>query len=286
MDVQFAQKRAIWLKAFGTPPLPDVNSILHQIYTMMWDTTAFKLIASARMLSAKTRTEEVEISLVMHNLLDRCFFSNQMMTIRRLASETYGHERGSKKDKSTWALNKIVEDMAAHRMLFTRENILASYAMEQGSSAYLDEWNVVIDCLCGVAASERTSTDTVSQLWFDRVAAKLQAVSRDIEWRVDKFIAHAATPSSRARDAPPDVLVDQLWLAQEAICRSADFAVNTLLTGVPCLWIAPGEDWTRHMDKPLIPTEVLDYMNDSVRLAERQCEAWSDGSVQWFAQGS
>jgi hypothetical protein len=286
MDAQFAERRAIWLSALGMTPKLDENSIVSQLATMMWDTTAFKLIASARLLAAKPRRGEVELSLVLHNLLDRCFFNNQMVTIRRLASESCGLEPGKGKgeDKSTWSLNQVLKDMAKHGTLFTRDNILGSYMTHQGSNEDLELWNTTIDRLCGVESAHRSGTDVVLPEWFHQVQYRLSEASDNIKLHVDKFIAHAAAPSSRSQ-CDLSVLVEHLWRAQETVCRCADFALNTLLTGVPCLWIAPGEDWTRHMDKPLIPTEVLVDMNKSARSTERQCEAWSDGSLQWFSTG-
>jgi len=307
---QFKVKHEIWKKCFSSQ---DRNSILNQIYQMVWNAAVFKVINEARRISPLNAKGQTEINGMLHRFMDRCFFDSQFLVIRRLTdSSPFDGPKG------VFSLVSLLKDMKAKVSLITRENLFAiedleydyeaieqqelAYTLEQSKSGKNAYWTSFkgsshdirlrhgqIDTLCGVGVDQRKPSDTIRVEVFDYLVTKLDDVSEDVNLHVNKYIAHAATPESRehAKADEVSITLGHLWDAHKVICQVANFMDVYLLSRANHSFLpVPQYDHFEHIDKSLVSTEGVEVLSKAWHEFHKETDSWGSWGMKEFCQES
>lgn len=295
---QIKVKRESWIQCFSGK---DRNSILNQIYQMVWNAAVFKIINEARRVAPVNAKDQTEINGMLHRFMDRCFFDSQLLAIRRLTdSSPFDGPKG------VFSLISLLNDMKANVSLITRENLFSAegleydyeaiqqrqlvYALEQsksGKNAYGIPAELVshsvrlrheqIDTLSGVEAEQRAPNDAVRNEIFDCLIKKIDDVSENIGLHVNKYIAHSATPESRKYDNADDIKITlgHLWDVHKVICQVANFTDVYLLSRTNHSFLpVPQYDHFEHIDKPLVSTEGVEVLRKAWHGFHEETDSW------------
>jgi hypothetical protein len=296
----------LWIESFSGK---DRNAILNQIYQMMWNTAVFKVVNEARRIAPVDTKGQTEINGMLHRFMDRCFFDSQFLSIRRLTDTAYTLEDPK---KGIFSLVALLSDMKANASLLSRENLFSAegleydyeaiqqreleYAVEQskkGNSAYwipaeLGSHSVrlrheQIDALCGVKADQRKPSDTIRAEVFDFLIKRLKDASEDVNLRVNKYIAHAATPESReyVKADEMSLTLGHLWDAHKVICQVANFVDVYMLSRANHSFLpVPQYDHLEHIDKPLVSTPGVEVLSNAWHEFHKETDSWGSWGMK------
>ena len=302
---QFKAKRDSWIQCFSGK---DRNSILNQIYQMVWNAAVFKVINEARRIAQVDAKSQTEINGMLHRFIDRCFFDSQFLAIRRLADSTSPFDG----PKGVFSLVSLLNDIKANLSLITRDNLFLvedleydyeaiqqrklEYAIEQsksGKNAYwtpreLDSYSVKlrheeIDVLAGVNPEQRTPNDTVRFEVFDYLIKKVQDVSGNISLHVNKYIAHSATPGSREYDNTDEIKITlgYLWDVHKVICQVANFTDVYLLSRASHSFLpVPQYDHFEFIDRPLVSAENIEVLSKAWHEFHKEMDSWGSWGMK------
>lgn len=312
IDPAFEAKRQEWIRCLTHRVEPagtlDRNCILAQVYAMVWDAAAYRVVLEARRVAPRDHRGRVKLNPMLHYLLDRCFYQSQLVAVRRqLDSGKLDGNRG------VFALSPLVRDMKAHRALFTRRNLFAAAnrslnveAVAHAEREFLERQRPLerefghipreldaaaceslhreVDALCGVKPENRSHEDVVSEAVFTRLEAHLEG-SEVLCRHVDKFLAHSATPESRAVvDADKaTVSYGDLWKAHETIGRACQFIDGHLLRQMHHGFMSiNAEDLLRFADQPLAAPDSMASLRKCWKEYELETESWAEDSLGWI----
>ena len=189
---------------------------------MTWNVAAFRIVNEARRLAMPDIDSGVQLNGMVNELLDQSFTQSHMIAVRRLTDPG-----GLSGNKGVYSLVSLISDIDQSRSLVTREHLfeaeglkyeyedikqqLNGYRQEQlaaGKKAYhvppdlrwdlYEKRHRAIDCLCSVRADARQRRDTIRAAVLEHLRQRLSDVCEDLDKHVNKFIAHGATPGSRA----------------------------------------------------------------------------------------
>ncbi len=271
---QFRDKRAEWISWLRSD---DPHSIWKQFHALFWDDVLFRTVNDLRRQALDRPSEGVGFNGAVLRLFDAGFVTTQVTTIRRL---TDPQPRDPK--KGVISLRRLVKDIRASRELITRELYVAYDGLPYDPARVRNAWiekKVAAGTLNGMqwsstsgprawGASEmvhenfdklskssqpdsRSRADLIAPDWFDWLDSRLD-ICADIRKYTDKFIAHAAEPSSRAglTEAQTGVTLDCLRLCHRAIRQVAAFINGPILgddfyVAVP----RPQYDHLEHLEK-------------------------------------
>ena len=301
---EFKSKREDWLKRIT---LKDRNSIQRQIWSMIWDAAVFRVINESRRLANNAKEGGVELNGMIHSLIDKCFFQSQANAIRRLM-DTYEAEG----KRGVYSFSRLLVDIKENIKLFTRENMFAaeelSYdysSIQEADIKYRDEqiksgekaffipqelnWHrherrhKDIDKLSGVDKDSRSPNDTIKPEIISHLKSKLGSC-KEITDYVDKYIAHAATPESRATINADEISLNlrKLWRAHEVICKVANF-VSILILGdnhVGSLATYVYGDQFDYIDRPLIEFDKIKYLRELWDRYEKETRSWGNWGIE------
>lgn len=133
-----------------------------------------------------------------------------------------------------------------------------------------------IDMLSGTNPSKRSGDDKLQVRILDALLAKLNRCD-DISIYVNKFIAHAAIPESRAPFNIEDaaIALGELWEAHEVLCRVANTVDVFLLTGTNHGFLAaPQYDQFRYIERPLVPPESVTKLREAWDAYDKETGKW------------
>jgi hypothetical protein len=134
-----------------------------------------------------------------------------------------------------------------------------------------------MDKLAGVTADDRKPSDRPRAGVFANLKYMLRSCERVVTY-CHKFIAHAATPESRAAaysDDEPSMTLVHLYRAQETICKVANFVSVHLLGGSERSFLAtPQFDQFRYIDKPLVEEGQLQVLVDAWDGYDEEVDQW------------
>jgi hypothetical protein len=302
MNAEFMKKHEEWCKAIGGT---DRNAIIPQLYRLSWDAAVYRVINEARGLVPRDPDGGRQINPMLHHLLDDCFFRVQAMSIRRLTAK----ER-TKGKTAAYSLRSLVRDMMQNIHLLTRENLLsvngipmdvevsrqaerdyvrtqspagdAGFMIPPGLDAdRMEERHALIDRICGVRDAKRELSDQMKATVFSEMLKRLDKTKDICTW-VNKFVAHAATPESRAHEKADDVQVTlgHLWRAHEILCRVAStldcwFLNRRIHTFVPLVEC----NKFKHIDRPLVAAECISTLEGAWSSFEEQTRQWGEPDV-------
>jgi HEPN superfamily AbiU2-like protein len=297
-------KREEWLNRINAE---DRNSIQRQICSMIWDAAVFRVINESRRLANNAKEGGVELNGMVHNLIDKCFFQSQMTSIRRLLDKS----SPAKGPKAVYSIHKLLSEIERNINLFTRGNMFAAeemlydyesvqkkndqYCKEQikaGNRAYFIpqelDWHCHerrhkdIDRLSGVDKDNRSPNDTIKPEIISHLISKLDSC-KEITDYVDKYIAHAATPESRATIKADEISLTlrKLWDAHETICKVTNF-VSVCILGdnhAGSLDI-PQYDHFAFIDRPLIESDKIEHLHELWNQYEKETRSWGNWGIE------
>jgi hypothetical protein len=297
----FAEQVKLWRECLAGQ---DSNSIFSQITLLTWDAAIFRMLLEARRSQIEQNPTDPAVNGRLHSFIDRNFFQSQAASIRRLL-DRHGSLTGR---RGVYSLGALVADMRENRAAFTRERFLANlglpydyapikareeaFMLEQAKARATAfrvlpelDWenpaqaHQIFDRLSGKTAPQRKPEDTIVDKIFARLQEKLDTC-HDVTQYVDKYIAHAATPQSRAADSVDSSRVTwgHIHQAHELIYEVAEYLgkVLTSMSNIPLPF--EGADLFEHLDAPLVGTEDL----------PRLAKAWDDYRTEtekWRLEG-
>jgi len=312
IDPTFEAKRQEWIRCLDhhdpvTGKL-DRNAVMNQVYDMVWCAGVYRVVLKAREIADKDEKGRVKLNGMVHFLLDRCFYHSQLVAVRRLMDKSLLDGA-----KGVFSLRPLVLDMGKHRAMFTRRNLCAAWncpldpaPLREARIEYLwkhrgdesdalelpsecDDWScerhhAEIDRLCATTPDRRSPEDVVADAVFAGLESKL-AQTETMCLHVDKFLAHAATPESRALVNADDARVtfEELWESHENICRVCDFIDCFLLRQRGHHFFPDSaEDLFRYMDQPFATADHVQVLRATLIAYAKNTEAWSGGGMDWL----
>lgn len=284
-DAEFEAKRAEWIRCLDhhdeTTGKLDQNAILSQVYDLVWSGAAYRVVNVALRHAERDERGGVKQPPFLHQLLNRCFFQAQLVSIRRLL------DRGAMSGKyGVFSLRRLVLDMAEHRQLLTRARLLEHTVAHFDRDPPSERDQSRIDRLTGVAPTHRSPQDVVAEAVFLRLRRELDALDRFAD-HARKFVAHAATPESRAEvpDLDAKLTYGDLWAAHATLCRTCQFIDCHLLRGVSHGFLPESRgDIFRHADRPLVATADLQTLRQSWRECSSEIERWTENALDWIVE--
>lgn len=306
----FKNKRKEWLEVIRGD---DPHSITNQLIEMTWDAASYRVINEARRLAPVTpEGKGVQLSGLVHTLVDRTFFTSQMSAVRRLVDTS-----GIRGARGVYSLDGLLKDMQSNHQLFTREAMFYAMGLEydytqiqldrdefvrqqyrNGNKSFFipeklnweknEHLHAQIDRLSGINQNKRTPDDKVPKSLFKNLIARLEADSKDLSKYVDKYIAHASATCNRPKADPSDagVTLGHLLKALQTIAEVASFTAREVLAdGCPTfLATFVGGDKFIYMDRPLVSPENRGKIEEAWQKFEQETGKWSQWSIDEYEQ--
>src|SRR3989339_1821041 len=119
---QFKTKRELWIQCLNGE---DKNSIMKQIYHMIWNAAVFKIVNESIRLAPVDKNGVKQLNGMVFNLVDNCFFESQFIAIRRLTDSN-----SLEGNKSVFSLIPLLLDMKNNIRLLTRSNYFKVEGLE------------------------------------------------------------------------------------------------------------------------------------------------------------
>ena len=133
-----------------------------------------------------------------------------------------------------------------------------------------------IDRLTDTKSSDRRANDTIQEDVFVNLEGKVKTACEDIKDYANKFIAHAATPESRAQ--VKKITLNHLWEAHRNLCQVTGFiAIRILEDSCPAFLSVPQYNQFEHIERPLIDLGQVGKLRELWRQFGKDCHDWS----QW-----
>ena len=300
---QFRKKHEEWCSCLNGH---DLHSIWKQQSSLLGDYALFLTINDLVKASAKRRIKGVGFNGPVLRLFVTGFLVSQVTGIRRLAERQWSHPA-----KRVISLRALVEDIRANRRLLTRDVYLISNELpfdptpakqkcferaassgerfffegmeSKGSEAWAASERVHerFDKLSGTSSSGRSARDLISLKWFDLLDSKIRGCE-DVCVFTDKFIAHAAHPTSRTglNDKQKKVTLARLAECHHAMVQVGCFIGGPILqdtfpTGAP----VPQFDVLENLDKAWVSAEGLEKAREIWQQHADEIEGWSARSL-------
>ncbi len=299
-----AEKRKHWLKVLSGK---DRHSIVRQLTGMTWNAAAYQVVNEARRLAPAAPDGGVQLNGMLHRLIDDGFFNSHMAAVRRLMDK---YEL--KGERGVYSLVALLNDMKKHRTLLTRKALFDvemrhyDYApmkrrsqefgrrkAAEGKQAYCVPrelcWeedkrrHTDIDRLSGTMPADRKPEDAIREKVIDNLRAKAETACEQVVTYVTKFVAHSASPDSRASVQADDVkmTLDHLWKAHRSLCEVASF-ISIVILGDSCPGFLPipQYDQFQYMQHPLVAEPDLPRLREMWRGFKREYHDWSQWTLK------
>jgi hypothetical protein len=285
----------------------DKNSIFQQISLMVWDTAIFRFILESRRSQIQKNPDSPSLNRSFHSFLDRNYFQSQVASIRRLADKSRYGLIGA---KSIYSIYSLIDDISKRRSELTRETFFQlryipyDYSeLQQREKEFITQqvredrsgfriplefnWELSADAhstfdhLCGISAQNRTPQDIIDKRVFTRLKDRLD-LCHDITNYVDKYIAHAATPESRAIENVDStkITLKHIWDAHQIIYEVAEFLSGILFSEshAPLAWKSP--NLFDHWDAPLLESQDIDQLEVIYEQFREETNKWQLEGVE------
>jgi len=256
---------AIWRECLKSD---DKNSIFQQIYLMVWDAAIFRFVLEGRQLQIEKNPDNPSLNASFHSFLDRNFFQAQAASIRRLADNS---NYGLTGKKGIYSLYSLIDDIRKRRLELTRESFFRLRGIEydysevqkretefvirqakENNAAFRippelnwetsAEAHFTFDRLSGTLAENRKPLDVIAEKVFTRLKDKLN-MCQDVTRYVDKYIAHSATPESRAYKniQSSQITLKHIWDAHQVLYEVSEYLSGVLYSEshIPLAWKSP-----------------------------------------------
>lgn len=272
MKKQIEQKWAFWKECLSGE---DVNSIFGQIYILYWDHAVYKVLLRARNNRIAENPDKPQINKAFHSFIDRNYFSNNLMRIRRLVDSTTSTLEGR---RGVFSLRSFIRDIDQNKQYLSRETYFRlrnlSYDFESVKAKGLEymlnlppgeaiipaeyDWHEILeahasfDFLSCTKPSDRQKSDIIHKSILERLNKKLDQIN-PLLIHADKFIAHSATPESRSFNdlSETKILISDIWKAYKIIFAVARF-LSYYFFGIERIpFVLEGINFYEYWDVPL-----------------------------------
>lgn len=279
----------------------DENSIFQQISNMIWDAAIFRFILESRQSQIEKNPDNPSINLSFHSFIDRNYFQAQAASIRRLADKS---NYGLTGKKSIYSLYALIEDISQRRSELTRKSFFElkhipydySTIQQRGRDFITQQvigkdsgfrtppefdWEASADAhktfdrLCGVTEQSRKTQDVIAEKVFSRLKDKLD-MCHEITKYVDKYVAHSATPESRAVENidSTKITLKHIWDAHKIIYEIAEYLSGALFSEghAPLAWKSPNtfDNW----DTPLLESRDIPRLEEAYNQFREETNTW------------
>jgi hypothetical protein len=292
--VEFAKRRSAWIHCIngtGDDCVRDPNSLTVQLSKILRWMSWFSVVNSAR--NPKYRTTGHEPNHLVHAMLNDLFFHSIQVAIRKIVGTGCDKlpltDLATKKDRSVWSIRALLTDMTLHQPLFTRHAMIHASGLSQQlipppreplgdemirvrlvDSRPIDSENrhALIDELVCCSLEQRSLHDTVRPAVFESLIEQSRNTSDRIKDVVDKWIAHAATQSSRASVENVSVTFGDIRTAVREIAEVVNFIRVSLLgmgnqpdepSAFPTSCVE-AIDLLRGIDEPLVASNMMEML--------------------------
>ena len=282
----------------------DINSIFQQIILMIWDSAIFRLIIESRQIQIDKKPNEPEINGELHSFINRNYFQSQVSIIRRLIDKSYGLTGA----KAVYSIYALINDIYDHRNELTREaffslqNIsydfaeiqdrereyIRKYSSTEGfilvppelNSSKIAETHLTFDRLSGKTQVDRQPNDVILERIFTRLKDRLD-ICRQISNYVDKFIAHSATPKSRATQNIGEfkITIKQLWEAHRIIFEVAEFLSTILFSESHMVLAHENPSLYQYWATPFFEKVDVDRIRITFEKYRIETEKWNQNGI-------
>lgn len=275
----------------------DINSIFRQINILFWDHAIYKVILKGRRNRIEEAPENATINDVYHSFINRNYFSNDIIRIRRLVDSNHSQITGH---RGVFSLRSLIRDIEDHRTHLTREVFLRlrnlPYDFESVKSDAFEyilshspgeafvlpsEYNwqvsynahVTFDQLSGTTGDRRQKEDIMRIEIFKSLHSKLDNLDPILNHAI-KFIAHSATPNSRLHIdiGEADLVAKDIFKAHKTIFTIANFLASSLFSieRIPL----PYEDTSfyKHWNAPLFRDDEVEDVKTVIDEFRRELE--------------
>lgn len=308
----FRARHALWLRAMRGDYDGDPHAIVPNLIALTWKIACFRLILRGRELSTRRTPGNTRLSPLVHGLLDRTFVDAVLMGVRRLVGSRSSRNPESLEDpkRGTYSVSALLVDLEACRGLVTREHLLQldglpldADAVRRAEGEFLSQtcsvsgeaewvnvpphlnWRLVegrhleIDWLCCVQRKDRHASDSLHPSRLSALRTHVYEATEGIHLWADKYIAHIASPDSRATALSDQVTLQfsDLWKAHEALCRVvATLDAYILSRNTQIFLPLPLPSDLAYLDEPLLDTADLPELREFRRQMEKDFQGFSE----------
>lgn len=288
----------------------DTNSIFQQISLMIWDTAIFHIIVKSRQIQIEKNPNAPEVNGSLHSFIDRNYFQSQVAFIRRLTDKSYGltGKRG------VYSIYALINDIAGYKNELTREKYFSlrnltydyneirekerEFIRKQpfGKGFFVPpefDWETIaeahqtFDRLCQTRLDDRKPSDVIDQRVLLRLQEKLEKC-REITNYVDKFVAHSATPESRASEnvTATEITFRHLWEAHRIVFEVAEFISVILFSEGHMALAIENPSFFQYWETPLFGKGDYNLVRDTLEDYRKETEQWNQNGIadtwQWI----
>jgi hypothetical protein len=297
----FRKKRTKWIEWLHGD---DTHSITRQISSILWDYALFLTVNELRRIAAAEPEEGVGINGPVIRLFDAGFATTQVVAIRRLI------EKPKRDPKwSVISLRQVLNEIEQNMDLMTRENCVCYDGLPYDYNLVYQRWlsslpNGVhsgslpmqgpdafpmservhknFDILAQVAPNKRSRNDRIKIDILKHLESEIKKCE-SIKKYVDKFIAHAAAPETRASlsDEDKGITLERLETYHKIIYQVASFISGQLLWesnlgGLP----VPQYDHLNNLDKRWTATKNMKKAHKKWDEYKKEVSNW-DSTLLW-----
>jgi len=277
----------------------DIHSINNQIHSMIWDSAVFQSINEARKYVPKDKEGETQLNGTVQGFINTCFFQTQLLAIRRLLDK-----KTSNGNRSVVSLYRLVDDVEKHCHLLTRVNILEAHGYPYDYAEAETKWHEehlgtgitwgddnlkrsvfsrhmheYIDKLVCVNPKERRPQDCARKEVFAWLKKRLNSCESIYDY-VNKFVAHSATPESRAIINADEISITlgAILDAHKIICQTAGFVgLRILYRNCGGFLAIPQFDQFEHFEKPWATEETVNNLHIFWEEYGKETKKW----IEW-----
>lgn len=246
------------------------SCVLKQVQMLLFETLIFKCILRARVLAPKDEKDRIKLNGYLHWFIDKYYFQNQAIAIRRLVDT----------GKGSVSLRKIIEHVKKNKKLFTRSNYCRHHNIPLDYSDLIlkkqeyiaknlklgevfaipneidpspsQDFHAAFDKLAGVDAQQRSPEDIISKSVFRKLFSDLDQCL-EIARITSKTIAHTSIDTYAN---PPAISDDDIQNAHKILCGISHFiGLNFLDHTGHSMFIQPSNSWLKYISEPLISKE-------------------------------
>lgn len=268
-----------------------------QVQNMLFETLIYKTILKARSVAPQDSKGRIKLNGAVHYLIDKCFFNNQLMTIRRLTD----------KGQDVISLYKLLNQMKRNCKHLTRENYFKALQergyeynyseIKEKENEYIsknlrmggaivipeelnweksEELHSDFDKLSKGNIGNRKHGDIIDNSIFDKLLDELKPCEK-LRKHVNHFIAHSLKPGKieKLDDEALRVTFGHLWKSQQVICKVVKF-IDLYLLGRVSHGLLPfcHGSFLQYIEEPVISKERKKELHIEEEIFRKEIRSW------------
>lgn len=303
-ELDYAQRRSRWLACMNGD---DRNTIINQMTRLIWNMLAFRTVNESRRYANVDVDGKPMLNGMLHGLINDCFWDSTITAVRRLADTESIESASSGRDNSVFSLVAVTDDIIKNAKLVTRSSMMEAEGLpyhyderaaarkkyvedriRSGESSFIipteldvdiiDQRHQQIDSISRTSPDQRSPED---QLCVDTMMVlrnQMKNSAANFKNFADKYIAHAATPSSRGALQPSDFDISLKALDDfiETACRAYGYislyVLGTHENAFPSL---VAYDHLEYLDQPIASLEVLRTLDTYWKDQAKKIDGWT-----------